>query len=130
MFTLRTLVLRSLALAAITAAGFLVAAPANAQFYTGSVRNHLGVKMSYQYQHNGGRWITKTLLPGQSHAFSVPSNLASSTVVMIRFDNRINDNRTTLTTVRLAMLGTTEKYHGWRQNFIRVNDMRDVMLAR
>jgi hypothetical protein len=130
MFAIRTLVLRSLALAVVTAAGILVAAPANAQYYTGSVRNNLGVRMSYQYQVNGGVWKTQTLPPGHSHAFSVSSSQASSTVVMIRFDNRMGDNRLTFTTVRLLMIGTNEKYYGWRQNFIRVNDMIDVILAR
>lgn len=130
MFAFRTLAFRSLALAVVAIGGFLVASPANAQWYAGSVRNNLGFTMSYQYQHNGGRWITKTLRAGESHAFAVPSSLATRTVIKIRFDNRLGDGRLTYTTVGLAMIGTSNKYYGWRQNFIRVNDQKTVYLAR
>lgn len=100
----------------------------NTAYYAGIVRNRLRIRVPFQYRVNGGPWVTVHLPAGYSMVFAAQEP-RSAVEVDVRFDNRI-DNRVTLTTARLAMHGCGSPYDGWLQNFITVNDGKDVVLAR
>ena len=119
--------IRNLALALVATLGLTATASAQVSYYAGVVKNNTDIKVTYQYKHNNGAWVTVSLSPGQKHVYSF-RNPAGNQTVHLRFDRRLGDGKLTYTTTTLAMHGTTNPNDGWLQIFNRVNDRYDLHL--
>ena len=103
------------------------ASSARAAVYAGVLKNTTHITITYQVKVNNGAWITHTLRPGQSLAYSFPSPGAT---LHLRYDNRLGDGRVTVTNTTIVMHGCDRPGNGWLQRFILVNDGRTLVVVR
>ena len=121
---------RSLVLAMMCTIGLATSLHAADKAYlAGVIRNNTNIRITYQYKHNNGAWQTVSLNPGARHVYSIPYPCGNQTI-HIRHDNRLGDNQVTMTNTTLAMHVCNNPNLGWPQGFIRVNDMKTIVLAR